>query len=116
MGQEGVHGVCVLGIAAVTESADGVGVSQMFSRGQQTTKLMFSQSVRGQKAFALDYCAASFVTEGERSRSSGGDISKFWKEPVDCVVFAAGAASGGVAKNLLPQKGADRPRCSCSFR
>jgi len=37
----------------------------MFSRSQRTTKLMFSQSERGQKAFALDYCAASFVTEGE---------------------------------------------------
>ena len=56
----------------MTESADGAVVSQMFSRGQQTTKLMFSQSERGQKAFALDYCAASFVTEGEAPEALEG--------------------------------------------
>jgi hypothetical protein len=37
-----------------------------FFNRQQTTKLnMAGASVRAQKAFALDYCAASFVTEGE---------------------------------------------------
>eukprot|EP00961_Rhodomonas_salina_P172641 2328081-Rhodomonas_salina.2 len=37
----------------------------MFSR-QQTTKLsMAGSGIRAQKAFALDYCAASFVTEGQ---------------------------------------------------
>jgi hypothetical protein len=40
-------------------------VRRFFNR-QQTTKLnMAGASVRAQKAFALDYCAASFVTEGE---------------------------------------------------
>lgn len=41
-------------------------LSQFGRRPQITQKLsMAGASVRAQKAFALDYCAASFVTEGE---------------------------------------------------
>eukprot|EP00291_Cryptomonas_curvata_P026512 CAMPEP_0172158494 /NCGR_PEP_ID=MMETSP1050-20130122/4405_1 /TAXON_ID=233186 /ORGANISM="Cryptomonas curvata, Strain CCAP979/52" /LENGTH=60 /DNA_ID=CAMNT_0012827895 /DNA_START=15 /DNA_END=197 /DNA_ORIENTATION=- len=38
----------------------------MFFNRQRTTKLILGgNSVRAQKAFALDYCASAFVTEGE---------------------------------------------------
>jgi hypothetical protein len=36
-----------------------------FFNRQRTTKLILGgNSVRAQKAFALDYCASAFVTEG----------------------------------------------------
>ena len=39
----------------------------MFFSQQRTTKLILGgNSVRAQKAFALDYCASAFVTEGKR--------------------------------------------------
>jgi len=60
-----VAGGVVAVFSAWLAYTDSVGAAQMFSQGQRTTKLIFSKSERGQKAFALDYCAAGFVTEGE---------------------------------------------------
>ena len=44
--------------------------STMFFNRQRTTKLILGgNSVRAQKAFALDYCASAFVTEGKQMNS-----------------------------------------------
>jgi hypothetical protein len=59
-----VAGGVVAVFSAWLAYTNSVGAAQMFSQGQRTTKLIFSKSERGQKAFALDYCAAGFVTEG----------------------------------------------------
>ena len=52
-------------------------MGQMFFR-QRTQKLYMRSDAHGeraQKVYALDYCAASFVTEGELPNSSS------WQQP-----------------------------------
>lgn len=66
---------------------------------QRTQKLsMAGASVRAQKAFALDYCAASFVTEGEaphRAANPQAIVEKLGGREEGCQCPCVGLSFGG---------------------
>lgn len=65
---------------------------------------MAGASVRAQKAFALDYCAASFVTEGEASQPAaltGYGVAQRWQRAESSLARSSIEKGGLIARGGL---------------